>query len=966
MKKQLRIFLAALLCITLLGSLLSVATAATPTAPGGGELNWVTYENSTTYLGANGKTCNYVTVTSDTENVYTEDGADDDGSSLKFTGGYAQWITAKIGFETDTYYQLSFYYKSSAVSSYKAVFSNVGVVTDGGSKSDVTDYLGYIDSDEAYYINQYGNPISLGDSVTAGDHVSTIAWNKMTVSFYSGNLTEGLFVFRPVGDATAPVYIDALNLTKVDTLADSDKFLNSWVGYNMSTEYFGGDSASINSNVEIAKSDEQDHDQDGSSLKISGGYAQWVAGSISVKKNCYYELSFYYYAPDFNSANTAAFSHFLVSSVGGAKYDGCIAIMEDKATTYSVKNGRTVTRDFGTATNAAITQWTKLTLTFYSGDLSNVLMVLRPTNASQDPIYIDNISLVEASTIPGEVGTVYDWTMYDNTTTKIGTGGTERTSSYTIGDEAYSSADADGDGTVLKVTGGYAQWVSAKVAVEKNSCYKLTGYYAATAFNADGGVFSDMIIIPDGGDKTDGRISTIDATAGHAYYLDETGEKVAVRDVSTSSVNQSGWNAFELYFYSGDAEWVWASFRPNGTDTVVYFDAIAVSEIEALPEPDPWAVYNTYNNTIIGTGAPTKSHVTETTEKYYDGADGDGDNTSYQISKDSYAMYAGYNLKFKANTYYELTAYYLPETSTGAVFSHIKIAKDGITMGDETGTDNLSTLPRDSDAFYYDANGEKVTLTGLRHTGAVANQWNKMTITFYSGSLTKAMLVLRPVLANDSIYIDAIQLTEIVPASDTVMSDARNSMRTEGNQALRYKFDIDKAALEASYGSYSITEYGYIAVRDKYLDQGALTFTAGALNNAYAVSGVAYNKADGTDVIFSTTDTTKTVSVALTNIGVDTSTGVIDYDAYGSGYTVRPYYILTGEKGDTIYAYGDTYSASVFATVQYIVNEENTDVDPTDRDAINNNVLDVVASDADTTTDMTVRDYYDAWIAANN
>ncbi len=801
MKKTFRILLSALLCIALLSSLLSIAMAVTPTAPGGVGLSWVGYNMGMQSFGDTTQINGGINIATVTDKIYSGDGADSDATAIKISNAYAQLIGAQIAVEANSYYQLSFYYMTEELGSWnalKAAFSNVGVIAQG-SYWNTNNWLGALDRDKNFYTNQHGAMVTLGGSI-AGD-LTTNTWNKVTISFYTADLTNAYIALRPVigNQNSNAIYLDAFELVKVDPFVGANDGAPAWTVYTDATSTFG-------------------------------------------------------------------------------------------------KSGTT-------HTSATVTESTE---------------------------------------------------------------------------QVYSGDGADADGTAWKISSSaYCQYAAYTLELKKNTYYELTGYYYAAAVPA--GIFSDIRVVKNGGVKS---TNTTDNLAyierySDAYYYNQYGNKVFLSGVRCLNATANQWNKFTVSFYSGDVVDAKLVVRPvAGSTYPVYVDALALTEVDTLVNaeqgaPGTWTIYNpdTSVNKVLGNGGIQSSSdrtATETTDKCYDG---DDDQKSWKLSESCFAQYAAYSMEFKANTYYELSAYYYSESvpANGSVFSHIKIAKNGISIGDETSNANLGTLPRDSDAFYYDANGVKVALTGIRHTGAVANQWNKLTVTFYSGNLTDALLVLRPVQGNSfATYIDAIQLTEIVPASDSVMSDARNSMRSEGTQALRYKFDVDKAALSASYGSYSITEYGYIAVRDKYLDQGELTFTNGTLNNAYADFGVAYNKADGTDVKFDETDTKKIVSVALINIGLDKETGVVDYEAYGSGYTVVPYFVLTGANGEAIYAYGDSYSVSVFETVKYIVNEENTDVDPADRLAVNNNVLDVAANDADTTTDKTVRDYYNAWVSANN
>lgn len=199
-----------------------------------------------------------------------------------------------------------------------------------------------------------------------------------------------------------------------------------------------------------------------------------------------------------------------------------------------------------------------------------------------------------------------------------------------------------------------------------------------------------------------------------------------------------------------------------------------------------------------------------------------------------------------------------------------------------------------------------------------------------------------------------------------------NSIRTSDSQALRYKFSFDKSALKIEYSGYSIVEYGFISVYDKHLtdEYGELTFNGnGELTNKKSVQGISYQKSTEKDIVFDETDDAKIVSVALTNIGLKNNS--IDYDTYSTGLTVRAYIIFENAKGERIYKYGTGYSASVFETMRTILAMDeqsaveggyNWETVQQDQTAINE-ILSSVANDADKSTELTVGDYYNLYVA---
>lgn len=149
-----------------------------------------------------------------------------------------------------------------------------------------------------------------------------------------------------------------------------------------------------------------------------------------------------------------------------------------------------------------------------------------------------------------------------------------------------------------------------------------------------------------------------------------------------------------------------------------------------------------------------------------------------------------------------------------------------------------------------------------------------------------------------------------------------NAIRTTGNQALRYKYAIDKSVLSTTTASgYRVTEYGFIAAKTENLVADPTLDTEGVKIAPAYVSDYSGNISK--DIIFSETEDTKCISAALYNIGVKSS-GETDYNYYDKMYSVRVYVVFENEIGDKKVIYTETESSSVFETVNAVFNADAT------------------------------------------
>ena len=177
------------------------------------------------------------------------------------------------------------------------------------------------------------------------------------------------------------------------------------------------------------------------------------------------------------------------------------------------------------------------------------------------------------------------------------------------------------------------------------------------------------------------------------------------------------------------------------------------------------------------------------------------------------------------------------------------------------------------------------------------------------------------------VYATGILAALLVPAEptlpDSITEYLGTAIRTTGTQALRFKFSISKDIVKYGIAGYDLVEYGSIAIRTEYLGGNALTkdgeYNYGAKDRKPVV-GVAYNKDAGKNILFAETDTDYVFTAALTNIGVNKTTGETNYDAWGYDYSVRNYAVFKNtETGVLTTVYDETTAvSSVFGVMDFI------------------------------------------------
>ena len=269
----------------------------------------------------------------------------------------------------------------------------------------------------------------------------------------------------------------------------------------------------------------------------------------------------------------------------------------------------------------------------------------------------------------------------------------------------------------------------------------------------------------------------------------------------------------------------------------------------------------------------------------------------------------------KANTDYVLSFYtYMNSANDRITTAIVSNVYDGIYAS------KLDEIPEGA---------EILGKTDVGYIDADYKSWKKVTVSFNSGNNTTAYIHLH-VNATDNnaifapAYIDDMVLTEPVTVYNGTAIRASSASKP---QALRYKFQISNDLIANAYADWEVEEYGSIAIRTHYLNGQELTLDGeyfGDGKERNIVKGVAYNRTDGTNIVFAKDTVNTEFTAALTGIG-RRSDGSTNYLSWGDKYSVRNYIVL--KKGDsTITLYGDeTAVASVFDVMEAILESENQD-----------------------------------------
>ena len=153
-------------------------------------------------------------------------------------------------------------------------------------------------------------------------------------------------------------------------------------------------------------------------------------------------------------------------------------------------------------------------------------------------------------------------------------------------------------------------------------------------------------------------------------------------------------------------------------------------------------------------------------------------------------------------------------------------------------------------------------------------------------------------------YVDAEGKTYTKLSLDSHMTtDGKKSIRITEPMGIRFKASI---LTSAKYEETELTvdEYGFIIAREDELSGAELTFDF----SKYAV-GVAYNKADGTDIVFDSDDDVHTFTGVVKNIPVK---------FYATNLVCKTYTKLT-VNGEQFVLYGEAVTGNIYDTAKALL-----------------------------------------------
>ena len=249
----------------------------------------------------------------------------------------------------------------------------------------------------------------------------------------------------------------------------------------------------------------------------------------------------------------------------------------------------------------------------------------------------------------------------------------------------------------------------------------------------------------------------------------------------------------------------------------------------------------------------------------------------------------------------------------------------------------------------YNANGEYFHDSGWMYQSAFSaytdrldtvTGWQNISIIFKTGDYTTPKpLYLQMQCMGGSMYADNFSVTKLVSDSEVsadfgfIGTAIKATPEAENNQQLRFKAEVNKAALAAEhYNGFTVTEYGFLAFRKDYLAtrddslNGQLTLKVqaekdGTTKKADALKRAAYTAGvDGVataDIVFSETDTAKQFYARLTGFKVEN---------YDKTYLVRTYAKLKNANGDELTVYvSDTTGLGVYDLAYAAFTATNSD-----------------------------------------
>lgn len=722
------------------------------------------------------------------------------------------------------------------------------------------------------------------------------------------------------------------------TVMDDSYFLyeDHWLINGQNSAKFGSEGQQLESNhLMFTNADYGIHAvdalPDGSGKGLFMNTACYLCGiPLSLQKNTNYDLQFSYYVPQGTTLNATA-SVLQLAGIfaqdaqdSDFKWDGkgTLAMFADggkytnRTSDYSLKYDYTIK-----STGISCGRWYTVTLPFYSGENAKLYFGIKTQQNSK--IYFKNFKVTQ-----NYFEDLSNWKIYKNDGT-----GDESATELQMN---YAAASQTG-GISLKSYNAVNLNKIKLQGIQKNTDYKVSFKYyttllktwtfsskivyyavsklgifapaAATAnkfdFGANGALFyADNN--PDGG-----RRST-DATT--AISKGTTVEN-PISTFTEGKITANTWLNAEFCFNSGNYEDLYLMLC-CGTGQEMRFDEFEVTPLETKVLGD-LAVY-TGSSTQVGShegatlmAASSGMRFNETT------------NAEYVVSGlSAYEVHANWQYAaapltgLAENTDYILSFKYMtPDLGTQSnIFQEMGLfAADAQNAKLGWATDGyLYRLADNVSASYRSADGVFATRTAFTdfENPSAANVWYQVSLKFNSANFKDIYFVVKTKVAD--MYLDDFKLQNEVAARQTEINNAftfnGTAIRAAGTnikQALRFKTTVDENILteNALTGNATVTEYGFVVLNKDLLNGAELTLNSTYEKNGATVTApqkAAYNKANGTDIVFEQNGTLKTFTAALTGI---------TENRYSTEYAVRVYVKLS--NGEVHYA-GETQYMSVY------------------------------------------------------
>lgn len=193
--------------------------------------------------------------------------------------------------------------------------------------------------------------------------------------------------------------------------------------------------------------------------------------------------------------------------------------------------------------------------------------------------------------------------------------------------------------------------------------------------------------------------------------------------------------------------------------------------------------------------------------------------------------------------------------------------------------------------------------------------------------------------------------TKVTGLDNAILGSAGANIRTSGVQGIRFRASVSNTAkdLGLATSEYEIAEYGFIVTAETNktgFDSNSDFLGMNLVEAGKAKKGVAYNKADGTDIVFAE----ETDSTIFTNVVKNIP---LTKSALQANIVSRPYYIVTDGATETV-LYGELTKKSVYGVAVAI--KEAAGADYTDNKDYIDSIISIVEDTqvAELTTEIAI------------